>query len=73
VTKIEFYDRKDSLLKVLTFHGYTQYLGRYWRANEMRMENKQTGKSTVLRWRDYAFQSGLSDRDFDRNALKRIR
>jgi len=39
----------------------------------MRMENKQTGKSTVLRWRDYAFQSGLSDRDFDRNALKRIR
>ena len=73
VTKIEFYDRKDSLLKVLTCHGYTQYLGRYWRANEMRMENKQTGKSTVLQWSDYAFQSGLNDRDFDRNALKRIR
>ena len=73
VTKIEFFDRKDSLLKVLTCHGYTQYLGRYWRANEMRMENKQTGKSTVLQWSDYAFQSGLNDRDFDRNALKRIR
>lgn len=73
VTKIEFYDRKNSLLKVLTFHGYAQYLGRFWRANEMRMENLQTGKSTVLRWQEYTFQSGLTDRDFDRNVLKRIR
>ena len=73
ITKIEFYDRKDSLLKVLTFHSYVQYLDRYWRADEMRMENNQTGKSTVLKWRDYMFKSGLRVRDFDRSALKRIR
>ncbi len=73
VLKIEFYDRKDELLKTLTYHGYRQYVGRHWRADEMRMVNHQTGKSTVLEWRDYAFQTGLEARDFDRNALQRAR
>ncbi len=70
---IEFYDRKDSLLKVLRFEDYAQHLGRYWRAGKMTMTNEQTGKSTVLKWQDYDFQNGLSERDFDRSVLKRIR
>jgi hypothetical protein len=37
------------------------------------MDNHQTGKSTLLIWKDYAFATGLSDRDFDRNSLKRAR
>jgi hypothetical protein len=71
--KVEFYDRKGELLKTLTWHGYQQYLGQYWRADEMRMVNHQTGKSTVLDWRDYEFGTGLTARDFDRNSLKRVR
>ena len=71
--KIEFYDRKNALLKTLTYHDYHKYLDKYWRAHSMFMENHQTGKSTRLIWSDYAFQSGLSDRDFDRNSLKRVR
>ena len=71
--KIEFYDRKDSLLKTLTFRGYRQYLDRYWRADEMYMENHQTGKSTLLTWKDYQFRVGLSDADFTTNSLKRAR
>jgi len=73
IQKIEFYDRKDALLKTLTYHGYQQYLGQYWRADEMRMVNHQTGKSTVLTWRNYTFQTGLTDRDFDENSLRRAR
>ena len=71
--KIEFYDRKNDLLKTLTSSGYKQYLGQYWRPNEMQMENHQTGKSTLLKWEDYNFKTGLTDSDFSRNSLKRAR
>jgi len=71
--KVVFYDRKNSILKTLTYSGYKQYLGKYWRASEMFMENHQTGKSTRLVWSDYEFQTGQTDRDFDRNSLKRAR
>ena len=73
VLKTEFYDRKDALLKTLTMGDYRQYADRYWRAGVMRMKNHQTGKSTEIQWSDYQFGTGLSERDFDRNALKRVR
>ncbi len=71
--KIAFYDRKNALLKVLVFRGYRQYLDKYWRADEMFMDNKQTGKSTLLTWKNYQFRTGLKDSDFTRNSLKRAR
>ncbi len=73
VQKIDFYDRKSSLLKSLLFRDYQQFLGKYWRALTMSMENHQTGKSTTLTWRNYEFSVGLSDRDFNTNSLKRAR
>ena len=71
--RIEFYDRKNSLLKTLVFRKYKQYLGRYWRAHEMYMQNHQTGKSTLLTWEEYQFKVGLQNSDFTRNSLKRAR
>lgn len=69
--KIEFFDRKDSLLKTLEFSDYREY-GGYWRAHQFRMENHQTGKKTVLNWQDYKLGVGLNERDFNQNALKRL-
>ncbi len=71
--KIVYYDRKNSLLKTLIFNDYQQFLDRYWRAHDMFMVNHQTGKSTRLTWRDYKFKTGLTERDFNRNVLKRVR
>jgi outer membrane lipoprotein-sorting protein len=71
--KIAFYDRKESLLKTLVFAEYQQYLSRYWRAGEMNMVNHQTGKSTVLNFAEYAFQTGLEEGDFTSTKLKRVR
>ena len=71
--KIDFYDRKKTLMKTLTFEGYQHYLGQYWRADTMSMINHQTGKSTVLSWKDYKFRTGLKDSDFTRNSLKRAK
>ena len=71
--KIEFYDRKRSLLKTLTQHDYKKHLNKFWRAARLEMVNHQTGKSTTLLWTSYKFKNGFSKRDFDRNSLKRAR
>jgi outer membrane lipoprotein-sorting protein len=73
VLKVDYYDRKNSLLKTLTINGYQQYLHKYWRADSMEMVNHQTGKSTTLVWTNYSFQTGLTDKDFTSTSLKRIR
>lgn len=73
VQKVDFYDRKNSLLKTLRFEDYNQYLGQYWRANRATMTNHQTGKSTVLDYQGYQFQVGLKASDFNKNSLKRAR
>lgn len=70
--KIEFYDRKNTLLKTLTFHDYNQYLGQYWRAGRLEMVNHQNGKSTTLLRNNYRFRVGLSDNDFSENSLKNV-
>jgi hypothetical protein len=71
--KVEFYDRKNSLLKTLTFSGYQQYLDKYWRADLQQMVNHQNGKSTDLEWNNYQFRVGLKESDFNKNSLKRAR
>lgn len=71
--KVEFYDRKNSLLKTLTLIDYKLYLNKYWRVDRMKMINHQNGKSTVLNFSDYKFNNGYTSRDFDRNSLKRAR
>lgn len=73
VQKVEYYDRKESLLKTFTASNYQQYLNQYWRPLENLMVNHQTGKSTTLTWNNYQFQTGLEDNDFTKNSLKRAR
>ncbi len=71
--KIEFYDKKKSLLKTLEFDEYTLYLDKYWRPLRTEMFNEQNGKSTELITHDIQFKTGLEDGDFDKNSLKRAR
>ena len=71
--KVDFYDRKNDLLKTLTFSDYQQYLDQYWRALILDMENHQTGKSTRLSYTELQFRVGLTEADFTRNALRRSR
>ena len=71
--KVDFYDRKNDLLKTLTFSDYQQYLDQYWRALILDMHNHQTDKSTRLSYTDLRFRVGLTEADFTRNALRRAR
>ena len=71
--KVEYYDRKNSLLKTLTVVDYKQYLDKYWRATGMVMVNHQSKKTTELSWGDYRFRTGLTESDFNKNTLKRAK
>ncbi|CAA0105343.1 Uncharacterised protein [BD1-7 clade bacterium] len=71
--KTEFYDRKKSLLKVMTVNSYELIDGKFWRPSESLMENKQTGKSTQLQWNDILMGTGLTEGDFSKNNLKRAK
>lgn len=71
--KIEFYDKKNSLLKTLEFSEFTLYLDKYWRSLRAEMFNEQNGKSTELITHSIEFKTGLEDGDFDKNSLRRAR
>jgi outer membrane lipoprotein-sorting protein len=67
--KVEYYDRNDALLKVLTLDGYQLYKDQFWRAASMSMENVQTKKRTHIEWSNYAFGQGFGEIAFDPNRL----
>jgi outer membrane lipoprotein-sorting protein len=71
--KVDYYDRKESLLKTLTFANWKRHLDEFWRAREMNMVNHQTGKSSQLIWTNFEFRTGLTENDFNRNILTRLR
>ncbi|GHS79630.1 membrane protein [Pseudomonas sp. PAGU 2196] len=68
--KVEYYDRKNALLKTQTYQDYQVYGERYWRAGQMRMVNHQTGKQTLMRWSNYRFGNGYDALTFDRSSLE---
>ena len=72
VQRVDYYDRDGEYLKTLTSSDYRQYLGKYWRPHLLVMDNKQTGKTTRLIYKNYEFQTGLSDSDFTRSRLKTV-
>ncbi|GMN06468.1 outer membrane lipoprotein-sorting protein [Croceitalea sp. MTPC5] len=71
IEKIEFYDRKNALLKTLTYSGYQLYKGKFWRADTFNMVNHQSNKETILEFSNYDFDVSLTDDDFSQVALKR--
>jgi outer membrane lipoprotein-sorting protein len=73
VWKVEYYDRKNMHLKTLIMRNHQQYGDKFWRALELYMVNHQTGKSTLLQFSNYKFDTGLTETDFSKNSLKRAR
>lgn len=73
IRKIEFYDRRGSLLKELRFEDYRKYADAYWRPHRLVMKNIQTKKSTDLVYGEYTFGVGLTDNDFVKGRLSRLR
>ncbi len=70
IAKIDFYDRKDLLIKTLTYSGYKLYGEKFWRPDQMTMQNHQTGKETITQFSSYQFGIGLSNDNFTQNSLQ---
>ncbi|MEM1206962.1 MAG: outer membrane lipoprotein-sorting protein [Acidobacteriota bacterium] len=69
ILRIVYYDRKGDLLKTLVQEGFRQHLDRHWRPSRGVVENHQTGRSTELRWGEFAFGNGYVVADFDHATL----
>lgn len=73
VRKIDYYDRKNDLLKTLTLTNYRHYDARIWRGHDFHMVNHVTRKETRLVWGEFSFQNGLDEQDFTTASLRRAR
>jgi len=71
--KIEYYDQDNQLLKTLFLEDYRQYQNKFWRPSALRMVNARTQRETVINWRDYKFDNGLTEKDFSKQVLRRIK
>jgi hypothetical protein len=72
IRKVEFYNRRDDLLKTLTISDFTLY-GKIWRAHKLSMVNHQTSKSTDMIYGEYRFGLGMEEKDFVKSRLTNIR
>jgi hypothetical protein len=67
--RIEYFDRKNELLKVATFESYKKF-GKFWRFAVIRMDNLQTKKKSVLTWENRQLGMKLPSEGFDSARLE---
>lgn len=67
--RIEYFDKKNELLKVGTFSHYEKY-GELWRVGTIEMNNEQTKKKSVLVWKTRELGEDLDPEDFESDALE---
>ena len=70
VVKIEYFDRKNEILKTADFGPYSK-IGGFWRTAYIDMKNHQTGKKSRLEWDMNLRKVGvkLDDEEFERDSL----
>lgn len=73
VQKIDYWNKNGAHVKTLRARDYKQYLDKLWFPDRYEMSNHDTGRSTVLHFKDYKFRNGYTERDFDQSALEAAR
>lgn len=72
LVKAEYYDRQNSLHRVLTVKGYEKKNG-YWVSESMFMENVQSGHTTLIEITDSLYDEPIDDNIFTVSALENRR
>lgn len=70
IHRVDYFNRREVLMKTLYLKNYALYNDKYWRAANMTMVNHQSGKTTDLIWGTFSFKNGFSSADFSRTAMK---
>jgi len=71
--QIQYFGKGSLHVKTLNISGYKKFKGRWWRAARLSMQNHQTGKSTILTWKNRKFGISISSRDLSVSGLKRLK
>ena len=69
IQKIEYFDRKKKLLKTAYFSDYKKF-GKINRIGQIRMQNIQNDKTTILIWNEEKIKTGLKAKNFHKRYLK---
>jgi len=69
VDRIEYYDKKGSLLKTTEMSDYKKFSGDIWRAQTIVVKNAQNHRSTKLQLKDLAVNQGIDDSAFTVGAM----
>ena len=69
VQKMEYFDRKNELLKTATFQDYKHFTNVY-RIGKITMKNSQNDKTTILVWSNQKIGTGLKSKNFHKRYLK---
>jgi outer membrane lipoprotein-sorting protein len=74
IARIDFYDRRQELLKVLQARDINQVPStKTWRAQRIEMANRKTGHTTVIVYGKFVINAGVSDDTFSIRELERER
>ncbi len=71
ISKTDYYDVKNELLKQMERTKYSKPNNKTWFALEMKMANVQTKKSTTLSFSDFKFNNNYTEKDFKSDSLGR--
>lgn len=71
VRRIEYTDRKKSLLKVQIFDGWKK-VGKVYRFDSIEMENLQTNKKSIMKFENRKLGIGLRESNFSKRSLQRL-
>ena len=67
--KIEYFDRKNELLKISSFTDWKK-LGNFWRFHNIEVKNVQTRKGSILNWSERKLNQKINEREFTQNKIK---
>jgi hypothetical protein len=70
VTKAEYYDHGNKLLKVTEMGTYKKFPGDIWRTQDVNVKNVQNHRSTHLVLKDLKVNQGIGDSDFTEAAMQ---
>jgi len=70
VYRVDYYDRKNELLKTAIFEEYNK-IDNVYMMKKIVMKNFQNSKTTILQWSDQKIKVGLNKKDFTKRKLKR--
>jgi len=73
VQKGEFYDVKETLFKTMLANNYSKHKHGIWKPESIVMENHNTREKTEIRSLELQFDVGLSEREFSKLSLRKIR